>query len=79
MYGTDLEARLSRDTDGSELRALHARLGRTRERLKRELELPQDPASFRRLTALSEACSAGQAVLKKLWRRLRRIETGTVK
>ena len=74
MYGTDLETTLARDSDGSELRALLVKLESARNVIGQQMNTPQEPAEFRRLTALWESFGAAQSALKKMWRRMRRLE-----
>jgi type III secretion system YseE family protein len=78
MHGTDLEARLAQDTDGSARAQCRRRLEAARAALRAQLREPHLPEEYQRLRAMLDACDAGVATLEKIWRRMRRADASSV-
>jgi type III secretion system YseE family protein len=78
MHGTDLEARLAADTDGSARAEVRRRLEAARAALRAQLREPHRPEEYQRLRVLLDACDAGVATVEKIWRRMRRADGSSV-
>lgn len=62
-----LEERLAADSTGAERDALLARLERTRQRLRRQLDQGLAPDAYRRVAEAHDGCEAALSALPKLW------------